>query len=635
MKQFLSRALALALCLSLCLAPAVQALTADQLKELLQEHYLNDIPQAALDAQTVEEVIQALNDPYTVYMNEEEYQAMLDSMSDQQVVGIGISATATEEGLLIMGTYDGSPAQKAGLAAGDLILRVGDHDTAGETAETITTWLRGEEGTQVDIVVRHAGGQEQSYTIPRAQVKIPATVTKKLEDSSTGYITCTTFGSETLGHFTEGTQAYDDVNLWVVDLRSNGGGDVYAVSQTLGTFLGEGTVFYLRDGEGKYYYYASSQKSTTIYPAIVLTSPRTASAAEIFALAMKDQTGGLVIGSHTYGKGVAQMILSETQLPEVFTEGDALKLTAYQYYGTGGNTAQNIGVVPDLLVAAEDADEIAGLFSSQAPAGGGDGWLRLHLGGWRWYVDLSHAMTAENAPYFAKLLSALPPSSELYLGSGGNWTQTTAAQVAADTGVEGYAPRVFNDVAGLDCERAANTLHTYAMLNGYADGSFRPDGTITRAELCALLCQAMGLRLPAQPYQFTDVAEDDWYYAYIQGAVGAGYMNGVDQGRFDPQGLVSHEQMITVLGRMGAALNMTLNSASKAAPAQPEVPGSYQSWSQPWAWLLAKSQKNVFGKTLNLLYDELENIAPQTPATRGETAQVLYNIYYAVSVINY
>ena len=74
MRRFLSRALALILCLSLCLAPAVQALTADQLKELLREHYLNDIPQAALDAQTVEEVIEALNDPYTVYMDAEEYQ---------------------------------------------------------------------------------------------------------------------------------------------------------------------------------------------------------------------------------------------------------------------------------------------------------------------------------------------------------------------------------------------------------------------------------------------------------------------------------------------------------------------------------------------------------------------------------
>ena len=173
------------------------------------------------------------------------------------------------------------------------------------------------------------------------------------------------------------------------------------------------------------------------------------------------------------------------------------------------------------------------------------------------------------------------------------------------------------------------------MLNGYADGSFRPDGTITRAEFCALLCQAMGLRLPAQAYHFTDVAEDAWYNVYIQGAVGAGYMNGVGEGRFDPQGLVTHEQMITVLGRMSAELNMTLRSASQAVPAQTGVPGEYSSWSQPWAWLLAKSQKNVFGRPLNLLYNDLEYIAPQAPSTRGETAQVLYNIYYAVSVINY
>lgn len=195
---------------------------------------------------------------------------------------------------------------------------------AGQPPEVISGWLKGDEGTKVTFTVRHADGKEQTYTATRTKVVIPATTTELLEDGTTGYIVCNTFGEETLGHFTEGIQAYDDANLWVVDLRQNGGGDVYAVTQTLGAFLGNGTMVYLRDGQGDYYRYVSQQEQTTTYPAIVLTSGQTASSAEIFALAMKDRGGGMIIGSNTYGKGVAQVILTQEQQPEALKDGDAL-----------------------------------------------------------------------------------------------------------------------------------------------------------------------------------------------------------------------------------------------------------------------------------------------------------------------
>ena len=634
MKHFWKRCLAAGLAAALCLAPAVQALTPDQLKEILGEYYIEDLPQAALDAETVEEVIQALEDPYTMYLSPEEFAAFQASMKDETVVGIGISAVGTEEGLSIVGTYEGTPAERLGLVPGDVIIRVEGNDAAGQVAEVISGWLKGEEGTQVTFTVRHADGTEETYTATREKVVIPATTTELLEDGTTGYIVCNTFGEETLGHFTQGTQAYDDANLWMVDLRENGGGDVYAVTQTLGVFLGEGTMLYLRDGQGDYYRYVSQQERTTIYPTIVLTSGQTASSAEIFALAMKDKSGGMIIGSNTYGKGVAQVILTEEQLPDALQDGEALRITAFQYYGVNGNTAQSIGVIPDLLVDTNHADEIAALFSSQEP-GQTQGWVRVHLGGWRWYVDLTEAMSQENAPYFAEMLSALPPAVNIYLGTGSGWEETTPAQVAKETGVTGYVPRAFSDVAGLDCERAANTLCTYGMLRGYADGTFRPDNGLTRAELCALLTQAMGLSTAGSGELFTDVDAGSWYAPYVRAARNAGYMEGVGYGKFDPEGLVTQEQMMTVLGRLAANLNRTFREASKQVPEDTGIGAGYSTWAQPWVWLLEKSQKNLLGQPLSMLCTPSDQVDPQAPATRGETAQILYTILVAVGVLGY
>ncbi len=634
MKYLWKRVAAVALAAALCLAPAAQALTPDQLKELLQEHYIDEIPQAALEADTVEEILEALGDPYTMYMTPEEFAEFQASMEDSSVVGIGISALADEAGLLVVGVYEGSPAEEAGLVAGDIIINVDGNDAAGQTAEVITGWLKGEEGTQVTFTVRHADGTEEIYTVARAQVIIPATTTEVLENGTTGYIACTTFGEQTLGHFTEGIQAYDDVNLWMVDLRNNGGGDVYAVTQTLGTFLGKGTQIYLRDGEENYYRYVSEQESLTISPVIVLVSPHTASASEIFSLGIKDKQGGMLIGSHTYGKGVAQVVLTEKDAPEAL-DGDALRITAYQFYGVDGNTANKLGVVPDLLVEADHADEVAQLFSSREPSGGKDGWLRLHLGGWRWYLDLNQAMTAENQPYFAEMLSALAPGCVILRGEGNRWVETSAQEVAELLDVQGYQPRQFTDVAGEDCEQAANTLRTYEMLLGYTDGTFRPNNTLTRAELCALLVQTMHLPVPTQGVDFIDVPADSWYAPYIRAACAAGYLEGVGNNRFAPQGTLTQEEMITVLGRLAAELNLNFHRASLVVPEDTGVPEGYSDWAEDWAWLLAKSQRNILGQPLNMLYDDLENIQPREPATRGQTAQVIYQLFTAINLIKY
>ena len=635
MFRLLKRIAAAALVLTLLLAPAAQAITPDQLKELLQEYYLNDIPQAALEAETIEDIISALGDPYTAYMDAEEFARYEAAFSDGTLSGIGVQGVYTDEGMLVVGIYEDSPAAALGLEAGDLILHV-EGGPEEQTAEEISVLLRGEAGTEVTFLVRHADGSEETYTVQRAIIIIPATTTTVSEDGSKGIISSSNFGEETQRHFVEGTEGKDEVTTWIVDLRNNIGGNVSAAVQSAGVFLGQGTMAYLRARGDELFRYVSLQDSTTIYPAISLVSPMTASSGEIFGCAMKDRTAGMLIGSNTFGKGVAQVVLTGEQRPDILVDGEALRITAFQSYGANGNTIENIGVIPDLLVDPNHADEIAMLFTSIEPAEDKTGWAQFYLGGWRWDVDLSQATDEDTAPYFGEMLSAVPPGCKVFLGTESGWEETTVDEIAQAAGATNYEPRRFTDTEGSDCQFAADTLYTYGILQGVGDGTFQPDSGLTWAQLCALLVQAMNLPAASNNQKtFDDVSPDRWYAPYVYAAQAAGYVEGVGNNKFSPNSTVTHEQLITVLGRLSAELNLFFRSASKSTPEDTGVPAGYSSWAEPWAWLLAMSQENAIGQTLNMLYDDLENIDPKAPATRSDTAQILYNILYACQVIQY
>ena len=634
MTRLWRKLLAAGLAAAFAVAPAAQAVTPQQVKDLLEQYYIYDIPEEAMNAETVEEIMAALDDPYTMYLSPEQFAAFEATMSDSTLVGIGITGTISDEGLLISGVYENTPAEKLGLTAGDTILRV-EGGPAEQSPADISPLLRGEEGTEVTFLVRHADGREETYTTRRAKVTVPATSTLVLEDGTTAYISCTTFGQETHAQFVKGTEGYDDVSVWLVDLRKNEGGEVYAATQALGVFLGEGTMAYLRDGAGHLVPYTSEQKQTTDAPPIVLVSPFTASSSELYAMAVRDHKGGLIIGSNTYGKGVAQIILTGDLLPGVLENGEALRITAFQSYGFRGNTPESIGVIPDLLVDPTIAADVALLLSPTEPEGDHTGWAKLRLGGDAWFLDLTKAKDDESAEAFGALLSALPPGCEVFLGNHDAWEEAAPEALALVSGAKNYEPRRFSDVEGDPCQRAADTLCTYGILNGMGDGTFRPSEGLTRAQLCALLVQALNLRAADELPDFSDVPDGSWYEPYIKAAQAAGYVEGLGDGTFSPDTKVTHEQAITILGRMAANLNVSLRSSSKNVPADIEIPAGYSDWAKPWAWLLSESQTNVMGLPVSMLYASLDDIPPQAPATRGETARILYNIFFSTDIIPY
>lgn len=617
----------LALFLTACLlsAPAL-ALTVDQAQELLKTYYVDAIPPRVLEQTTVEEMLAALGDPYTEYFNAKSYAAFLGSMRDVVTYGIGVVLEQEADGLRVTGVLPGLGAEKAGVRAGDLITAVDGRAVAGAALEIVQTWIFGEEGTRVQITVTRDGASH-TYAITREKLVLTATTTT-LVDGHIGYIRCTTFGPETYGHFADGIREYDyRADRWIVDLRSNGGGDVDAAVQSAAAFAGGGELGYLKDGDGQYSVYGSDTGSLTIDPVIVLADAYTASASELFSFIIRDRRAGLVVGERTYGKGVAQILLDSSVEPEYFGDGSALKVTAYRIFSPDGATDDRVGIIPHLLVDPGLSADVAYLLSASGPKGDTRGLLRLDLG-WRWYVDLNTAADEKYLPAFTALLEAVPESASLWLGTGGTdgWQRTTAGAVAREYGLKDYRPRTFSDTADGPYAAQISSLATYGIVAGPGDGTFLPDATLTRGQLCVLLAQA--LRYTSnRTGTFPDVAAGAYYAPAVEAMYAAGLVVGGSDGCFRPEDPVDHQQYMTILARAARRLSMKFAVAAPDEGAlEQDVLAPYAKWAREGVWLLDGSQTNPLGQGVSLLWKSLPDIGPTAPTTRAEAAAGLYNL---------
>ena len=163
------QALALSLSLLLTLSPgAYAALTTKQAGQLLEEFYIDEVPPSVLAQPTIPEMLEALGDPYTEYFPPQDYQSFLSSMSDISLVGIGVTFQVTEEGLYLNEILEHSPAEAGGLRPGDLIIAIDGRSVLGQDSDTITGWIRGEEGSTVSVTYLREGQKETTVTLVRA-----------------------------------------------------------------------------------------------------------------------------------------------------------------------------------------------------------------------------------------------------------------------------------------------------------------------------------------------------------------------------------------------------------------------------------------------------------------------------------
>ena len=551
MKKFFSGLLAAALTLTLAV-PSASALELEDAKTLLSQYYYNGVPEEVLELDSLDAILEALGDPYTYYMTPEQYESFNQSVNGREVTGIGATVeTAFDGGYLLLSVLPDSPALEAGLQPGDRLVAVdGTELTAQIDPRTL---ILGEEGTQLTVTVLREG-ERLDFTMTRRTVLIPI-VTYELVDGA-AYLDCTSFGASTAATFQEAIQALDDdTAVWIVDLRSNPGGDSRSTAATSALFIGGGIMLYFRDGAGNYNYTYTSDAYPDLSdkPVIVLTSPHSASGAELFSGDIRDYGVGIAVGQRTFGKGTAQLVLDETR-SSLLSGGEALKVTVYRFFSPDGATNHIVGVLPTLLVSEENTQAV-GLLLSRAKPARAEGFYKLELAGQAFYLDGADAQ-GETAAAFTELLEALPPSAALYQGSGTQiWTEVTPAQLALELGLDGYSPRGdFSDISSSAFQREIRTLATYGLLGGFEDGTFRPQSTVTRAQFCAMVATA--LDLPAGQRTFSDVAGDAWYAGAVSAMADMGFLSGYGDGTFRPDATITQEQMAVILSAVAQWASM-------------------------------------------------------------------------------
>jgi len=593
MKRFTAGALALVLTFTLLL-PSAAALDREETLELLELYYVDELPEEIYALDTPEDILQALGDPYTVYLTAEQYEALLDSVNGQSLVGLGVVVRQEEDGsILIQEVLSGSPAEESGLEEGDRILAI---DGTQVTLETdYLSMLAGEEDTSVIVTIAR-GEETADYVVIRRPVSVPI-VSYELVDGIP-VIECVSFGDSTSEIFYEALTEYqDEPGNWIVDLRSNGGGSVGASVGAAAWFVGGNRMLvFFRDGENRYsnLYSYSYVPDMTDRSAIILTSSNTASGAELFSAALRDHGAAIAVGQRTFGKGVAQSILNQDVYPEYF-DGDALKITTSRFFSPNGGTNHTVGVIPTLVISDENAPAAALLLAHGRPKTVMR-TLQIALAGQNFYVSLDEAVSEDFKDAFTELLEALPPGAVLATGKNtGSWDPTTPKQLARELGLS-YQSREFTDVkSGHPNAHAIQTLAVLELIEGTGRRSFSPDETLTRGAFFDMVGYALEMD--------RDLMAKN------------GFISG-DQDGLREDEPITVQEMCAVLGQVTGWACMDGFDFNRILPGGDALEISYPKFS-PWA------------RTAAYVLDQMEildlELDPKAHATRGQAAQMLYD----------
>lgn len=296
-------------------------------------------------------MVNSLGDPYTVYMNSEEYAELMSSMSGS-FKGIGVYIAAKDNKVVVQSTIEDSPAEKAGIKANDVIFSVDGEEVGGDTDKAVSL-ITGEEIKEVKLVLLR-NEEKIEIAVTRGEVK-NVSVTGEMLDSNIGYIRLSSFGENAYEDFNNKLVEFKNQGMkaLVFDLRSNGGGLLNQATKIASEFIPEGKIItYTIDKYGNRDNISSIGGEAQDIPVVILTDGFTASASEVVTGALKDYGRATIVGTNTYGKGVVQ-------IPFELESGEGgLKVTISKYYTPNGKNINKVGIAPDYEVElTEDAFE--------------------------------------------------------------------------------------------------------------------------------------------------------------------------------------------------------------------------------------------------------------------------------------
>lgn len=323
------------------------------LRELIDARYLGEVDDSELEEGLYKGLISGLEDPYSVYYDEEETKKLVEA-TEGEYDGIGAVLTQNmDTGIVtLVQIYEGSPAMEAGLKDDDILYKVGDMEVTGMDLTEVVSHIKGEKGTEVSLtVLRGENNEEVTVTAVRNTIQAQ-TIEYEMKDDKIGYIAVSEFDLVTYAQYKDALTNLEGQGMkgLIVDLRNNPGGNLSTVCEMLDLMLPEGLIVYTEDKEGNREEMESDEESQFHLPMVVLMNGNSASASEIYAGAIQDYGIGKIVGTQSYGKGVVQQIFD-------LKDGTCVKLTIAEYFTPKGRNINGTGITPDVEVEYEKNDE--------------------------------------------------------------------------------------------------------------------------------------------------------------------------------------------------------------------------------------------------------------------------------------
>ena len=319
----------------------------EKIYDNLLSKYYGEIDKQTLSDAAIKGMIEALNDPYSTYIDAENTDDF-----DEQIygyyVGIGTEITLNDENQFeVTNIFENTPATDANIELHDIVVKVNNEDVSGKTVSDIGKLIQGEIGTNVTLTLQR-GEEEFDVTITRDRIDLISVTSQIFEkdDKRIGYIKITNFASNTFNQFQTALNELEenDIESLIIDVRDNLGGQLEVATQIASLFLTKDKVLYQLNTNGIIQPIYSTGPGSFQKPITVLINGATASASEVLAIALQESADATVIGTTSYGKGTIQESYK-------LSTGATIKFTVQEWLSPNGNTVNEVGVKPDIEVS--------------------------------------------------------------------------------------------------------------------------------------------------------------------------------------------------------------------------------------------------------------------------------------------
>lgn len=318
---------------------------------IVRSDYVEDVGSKELIYGALKGMIHSL-DKYSEFMDPETYTEM-KTETEGEFGGIGIEIAIKDELLTVIAPIEDTPAYKAGLKAGDRIVKIDGEITRGITLLEAVKKLRGKPGTQVSVtILREDAGKLLDFTITRDTIKVKSIREAKILEDKIGYIRLSVFQERSAKDLEDALAELEKQGLdsLILDLRNNPGGLLNVAVDVAGKFLAAGKLVVYTKGRIKQQemeFKARNKEPKVDYPLVILVDKGSASGSEIVAGAIQDHKRGIILGTKTFGKGSVQTVIP-------LSDGSAIRLTTSKYFTPNGRTIHGEGVTPDIIVEREE-----------------------------------------------------------------------------------------------------------------------------------------------------------------------------------------------------------------------------------------------------------------------------------------